>query len=114
MAYKHGVYVSEVPTSIIPPVRTTAGLPVVGTAPINLTDKTNVNRPVLCYSYQEAVEAFGYSDDWANYTLCEFIYSHFALNVAPVVLVNVLGPTVHKGSVTAERIHSQLIILRLL
>ena len=58
MAYKHGVYVSEVPTSIIPPVRTTAGLPfVVGTAPINLTDKTNVNRPVLCYSYQEAVEA---------------------------------------------------------
>ena len=104
MAYKHGVYVSEVPTSIIPPVRTTAGLPfVVGTAPINLTDKTNVNRPVLCYSYQEAVEAFGYSDDWANYTLCEFIYSHFALfNVAPVVLVNVLDPTAHKGSVTAE------------
>ena len=104
MAYKHGVYVSEVPTSIIPPVRTTAGLPfVVGTAPINLTDKTNVNKPVLCYSYQEAVEAFGYSDDWLNYTLCEFMYSHFALfNVAPVVLVNVLDPTVHKGSATAE------------
>lgn len=104
MAYKHGVYVSEVPTSIIPPVRTTAGLPfVVGTAPINLTDKTNVNKPVLCYSYQEAVEAFGYSDDWGNYTLCEFIYSHFVLfNVAPVVLVNVLDPTVHKGSATAE------------
>ena len=104
MAYKHGVYVSEVPTSIIPPVRTTAGLPfVVGTAPINLSDKTNVNKPVLCYSYQEAVEAFGYSDDWGNYTLCEFIYSHFALfNVAPVVLVNVLDPTVHKGSVDKE------------
>jgi len=104
MAYKHGVYVSEVPTSIIPPVRTTAGLPfAVGTAPINLTDKTNVNKPVLCYSYQEAVEAFGYSDDWLNYTLCEFMYSHFALfNVAPVVLVNVLDPTVHKGSATAE------------
>jgi phage tail sheath protein FI len=104
MAYRHGVYISEVPTSIIPPVRTTAGLPfVVGTAPINLTDKTNVNKPVLCYSYQEAVEAFGYSDDWLNYTLCEFMYSHFALfNVAPVVLVNVLDPTVHKGSATAE------------
>lgn len=104
MAYKHGVYVSEVPTSIIPPVRTTAGLPfVVGTAPINLSDKTNVNKPVLCYSYQEAVEAFGYSEDWESYTLCEFIYSHFALfNVAPVVLVNVLDPTVHKGSVDKE------------
>lgn len=104
MAYKHGVYVSEVPTSIIPPVRTTAGLPfVVGTAPINLADVTNVNKPVLCYTYQEAVETFGYSDDWANYTLCEFIYSHFALfNVSPVVLVNVLDPATHKTSKTDE------------
>jgi len=104
MAYKHGVYVSEVPTSIIPPVRTTAGLPfVIGTAPINLANEPSVNKPVLCYSYQEAVEAFGYSEDWDSYTLCEFIYSHFALfNVAPVVLVNVLDPAVHNGSVSAE------------
>lgn len=104
MAYKHGVYVSEVPTSIIPPARTTAGLPfVIGTAPINLADEANVNKPVLCYTYQEAVEAFGYSDDWANYTLCEFIYSHFALfNVSPVVLVNVLDPATHKTSKTDE------------
>lgn len=104
MAYRHGVYISEVPTSIIPPVRTTAGLPfVIGTAPINLADVTNVNKPVLCYTYQEAVEAFGYSDDWANYTLCEFIYSHFALfNVSPVVLVNVLDPATHKTSKTDE------------
>ena len=37
MSYRHGVYVSEVPTSILPPVRTEAGLPVVfGTAPVNL------------------------------------------------------------------------------
>lgn len=104
MAYRHGVYISEVPTSIIPPVRTTAGLPfVIGTAPINLADPANVNKPVLCYTYQEAVEAFGYSDDWANYTLCEFIYSHFALfNVSPVVLVNVLDPATHKTSKTDE------------
>jgi hypothetical protein len=104
MAYKHGVYVSEVPTSIIPPVRTTAGLPfVIGTAPINLADEANVNKPVLCYTYQEAVEAFGYSEEWENYSLCEFIYSHFALfNVSPVVLVNVLDPNVHKGSVVDE------------
>jgi len=104
MAYKHGVYVSEVPTSIIPPTRTTAGLPfVIGTAPINLADVTNVNKPVLCSTYQEAVEAFGYSDDWANYTLCEFIYSHFVLfNVSPVVLVNVLDPATHKTSKTDE------------
>jgi hypothetical protein len=107
MTYKHGVYVSEVPTSVVPPVRTSAGLPVVfGTAPVNLVaGDPPVNKPVLCYTYQEAVEQFGYSDDWASYTLCEFIKSHFALFAcAPVVLVNVLDPAVHKQSVTAESI----------
>ena len=58
MAYKHGVYVSEVPTSIVPAVNTTAGLPVVfGTAPVHLaTDRAATNKPVLCYSYAEAVQ----------------------------------------------------------
>lgn len=99
MAYKHGIYMSEVPTSIVPPVQSSAGLPIVfGTAPIHLAlNAAPVNKPVLCYSYDEAVAAFGYSEDWEKYTLCEFIYSQFALfNVAPVVLVNVLDPAVHK------------------
>lgn len=97
MAYKHGVYVSEQPTSIVPPVRVSAGLPVfIGTAPVNQTDITNVNKPVLCYSYKEAVEAFGFSKDFKNFTLCEAIYSQFALfNVAPVVLINVLDANEH-------------------
>ena len=97
MAYKHGVYVSEQPTSIVPPVRVSAGLPVfIGTAPVNQTDITNVNKPVLCYSYKEAVEAFGFSKDFKNFTLCEAIYSQFALfNVAPVVLINVLDANDH-------------------
>lgn len=102
MTYKHGVYISEVPTSVLPPVRSLAGLPVVfGTAPVNLaTDPVAVNTPVLCYTYAEAVKYFGYSDDWANYTLCEFMKSHFALfNVAPVVLINVLDPATHKTTV---------------
>lgn len=107
MAYKHGVFPSEVPTSIIPPVKTSAGLPVVfGTAPVHLaTAAAGANKPVLCYSYTEAVKAFGYSSDWDKYTLCEFIYSHFSLfNVAPVVLVNVLDPTVHKTVVTDKTV----------
>ena len=107
MAYKHGVYTSEVPTSIIPAVNTTAGLPVVfGTAPVHLaTDRAAANKPVLCYSYAEAIAAFGYSKDWKSYTLCEAIYSEFALyNVAPVVLVNVLDPAVHKEAVTDNEV----------
>ena len=101
MAYKHGIYTSEIPTSIIPPVETDAGLPVIyGTAPVHLaSDRAKANRPVLCYTYEEAVAAFGYSDDWKKYTLCEAVYSQFALyNRAPVVLVNVLDPAKHKQS----------------
>ena len=99
MAFRHGVYKSEVPTSITSPVRTEAGLPViVGTAPIHLTDSLdNVNKPHLIYNYSEAVSMFGFSRDWENYTLCEFIYSQFALfAVSPCVLINVLDPSKHK------------------
>lgn len=102
MAYKHGVYTSEVPTSIIPAVNSMAGLPVVfGTAPVHLaSDAAPANRPVLCYSYAEAVAALGYSKDWRHYTLCEVLYSQFALyNRAPVVFVNVLDPAKHKKTV---------------
>ena len=76
MAYKHGVYTSEVPTSIVPAVNSTAGLPVVfGTAPIHLaSNRAEVNKPILCYTYAEAVAAMGYSEDWEKYTLCETIY----------------------------------------
>ncbi|WP_425057619.1 hypothetical protein SCACP_21360 [Sporomusa carbonis] len=107
MSYKHGIYIYEVPTSVVPPVRTSTGLPAVfGTAPLHLaTSPAQVNKPVLCYTYKEAVDAFGYSDKWDQYTLCEFIKSHFALfNVAPVVLVNVLDPAVHKTTVTSATV----------
>lgn len=107
MAYKHGVYVSEVPTSIVPAVNTTAGLPVVfGTAPVHLaTDRAAANRPVLCYSYAEAVQQLGFSKDWTKYTLCEVMYSQFALyNRGPVVFVNVLDPKTHKKSVADKSV----------
>lgn len=105
MAYNHGVYVSEVPTSIIPAVNSNAGLPVVfGTAPVHLTSNPAVaNKPILCYSYSEAVAAFGYSDNWTEYTLCEAIYSQFALfAVSPIVFVNVLDINTHKTAVAGS------------
>lgn len=107
MAYRHGVYTSEVPTSIIPAVNTNAGLPVIfGTAPLHLaTDPAEANKPILCYSYKEAVEQLGYSGDWDKYTLCEAIYSQFALyNRAPVVFVNVLDPKKHKKAVENKEV----------
>lgn len=104
MSYTHGVYKTEVPTSLVPPVRTTAGLPVfVGTSPIHLAgDLTNVNKPQLCYTYREAVEKFGFNREFGRYTLCEAIHSQFALfNVSPVVLINVLDPAEHKTGGTS-------------
>lgn len=100
MAYQHGVYTYEIPTSIVPPVKSTAGLTVVvGTAPIHLADKTNVNKPVLAYTYSEAVEKMGYIQDFDKYTICEAISSHFSLfSVAPIVFINVLDPKSHKNT----------------
>lgn len=101
--YQHGVYTYEVPTSIVPPVESTAGLTVVvGTAPINLTDPTNVNKATLAYTYSEAVQKMGYSANFDKYTICEAISSYFALYaVAPLVFINVLDPEKHKKADTA-------------
>lgn len=107
MPYRHGVYVSEVATSIISTVSTDSAIPfVVGTAPVNMVDETNVNKPQLLYNYAEAVAAFGYLGPVSEgnntvrsheYTLCEFMKSHFSLyGAAPVIFVNVLDPAVHK------------------
>lgn len=102
MAFKHGVYKQEVPTGIVPPAPSEAGLPVIiGTAPIYLGSDAealaNVNRPQLVYTYAEAVGLFGFSKDWEKYTLCEFIYSQFALfAMSPCVLINVFNPDKHK------------------
>lgn len=107
MAYKHGVYTSEVPTSVVPAVNTAAGLPVVfGTAPVHLaSERAQSNKPILCYSYAEAVQQLGYSKDWAKYTLCEVMYSQFALyNRGPVVFVNVLDPKTHKKSTSSKNV----------
>lgn len=111
MAYRHGVYISEVPTSILPPVLAEASLPVVfGTAPVHMVDNPAdvVNRPVLCYSYAEAVQNLGFvpanpATGEFDFTLCEFLRSHFALfAAAPVVLVNVLDPAEHVTSETDQ------------
>ena len=96
MAYRHGVYNTEKATSLTVPIQGSAGLQVIfGTAPIHLTKNpaAAVNTPKLVYSFKEAVEAVGYSDDFENFTLCQSISACFQVfNVAPVILVNVLDP----------------------
>lgn len=96
MSYFHGVYNREIGTSLTAPIRGTAGLQVIfGTAPIYLAEDPEkaVNVPKLCYSFEEAAKAVGYSDDFKNFTLCQSIDACFRVyNVAPIVVVNVLDP----------------------
>lgn len=102
MAERHGIFASEVNNSVITAVQQNFTLTVAfGTAPINLTDKLPVNTPVLCNSYEEAVNNFGYSNNW-DFTLSEVMHSHFKLyKQSPIVLINVLDPNKHVTEVTA-------------
>lgn len=106
MAYAHGISVTEQTTSITAPIEGTAGLQVIlGTAPVNLAANpyTCTNRPMLCYSFQEAVENVGYSDNFADYTLCQSVDACFRVfQVAPIILINVLDPKKHKKNIAEK------------
>lgn len=99
MTYKHGIEVAEKATSLPSPLSTRYGVQIVfGTAPINLTKNPEgvVHKPILVSTYEEAVSALGYSDDWDKYTLCQSMYASFrAFQVSPVIFVNVLDPSRH-------------------
>lgn len=104
MPYEHGVRIKENPTSLPIPAKSDAGVPVIfGTAPVNLaSDPAHAtNKLFLCESFGDAVDALGYSDDWASYTLCEAMYAFFKkYAVGPVVFCNVLDPTSDKAAYT--------------
>lgn len=110
MAFYHGVSTKQIATSVSTPVVAACGVTfVVGTAPVQMLGMDekgaykNVNAPVMCNNYNEAVSALGYSDDWSKYTLCEVIYALFKLYAtSPLFVVNVLDPSKHKISVPAE------------
>lgn len=99
MAYNHGITILENPTSIIPPIQSSAGIQVViGTAPVNMVadPSSAVNKPILATDWKEATEKVGYSDDWEQYTLCQSMDATFRVfNVAPIIFINVLDPARH-------------------
>lgn len=108
MPYQHGIYVSENPTSLSKPVLSAAVQVIIGTAPVNLVKDPSkaVNVPLLANSYDEAVAAVGYSDDWDKYTLCQSIDASFKkFGVGPLVLINVLDPAVHKKAMDEQTVN---------
>ncbi|MBP5295156.1 MAG: hypothetical protein J6Y95_05485, partial [Lachnospiraceae bacterium] len=86
------------------PATVETGVPFfIGASPIqNANNPATPGVPVLCTSWNEAVEKLGYSDDWATYPLCEAMYSHFKLfNVSPAIFCNLLDASTMKSAVAA-------------
>ena len=101
---KHGVYVLEQATSAVTPATVETGVPMFfGASPIqNADNPATPGVPVLCTTWNEAVQKLGYSDDWATYPLCEAMYSHFKLfNMSPAIFCNVLDASTMKSAVAA-------------
>lgn len=72
-----------------------------GTAPVhNVEDGAKtLNKPIVVRNFAEARKIFGYSEDWASYTLCEAAKVHLdQKGVGPLIFVNVLNPATHKKS----------------
>ena len=82
--YFAGVWVEEIPTSLVPPVRTQNPLVAIGTS-VNQADDIK-----LIWNFDKYVEAFGYDGDYEKHTLDEVADAVFKLyKVAPVVFISV-------------------------
>ena len=108
MAYNHGVRVLENPTSLTTPRQGTAGLQVIiGVAPVNLAEDPYkaTNRPMIAYSFAEASAAVGYCDNFKDYNICESVDASFrVLNIAPIILINVLDPKTHRKALEEQEV----------
>lgn len=96
--YRHGAYADQQGSRDYTSPAGAGTVPVyVGRAPIHqlaaYSGKTNV--PLLISSWQDGLRQIGYSEDWADFDLCEAVYAHFrnAVNSAgPIVVINAFSP----------------------
>ena len=104
--YKHGAYGQIQAVGSRVPNASRSAIVYIGTAPVHTLaledgESYNVNVPVVVNNISEARQLFGYSEDWAKYTLCEAMHVHLEnKGVGPLVFINVLDPTkaAHKGT----------------
>ncbi len=103
MSYRHGVFVEEKATGLVPPVEVDSALPViVGTAPVhNLPEGAArpVNEPRLIYSLIDFVETFGApakDEDKTAFTLYQAAEIYLGrYGACPMVCINVFDPEIH-------------------
>lgn len=104
--YLHGAYgqVSAVGTKVS--AKSQGAIVYVGTAPVNTIEggAKNVNVPIVVNNIAEARKLFGYSEDWAKYTLCEPMHVHFEnKGVGPLIFINVLDLKKHKADESSTK-----------
>ena len=101
--FKHGT-LGEIDTTGAVPAnrgRSKMGYVYFGTAPVHLVEDgaKNVNKPIVCNNMSDVRKYLGYSDNWADYTLCEAAYMHFERKgIGPVIFINVLDPATHTAA----------------
>lgn len=103
-SYGHGIISSEKATSLAKPTKVESAVGVVfGTAPVNLLKNPYdaTNKPILLNNYNEVPEKIGFSYDFKKYTICQSIFVRFRkFYTAPIVVVNVLNPLIHKKDIS--------------
>ena len=96
---RHGIYITESPTSILSPKTSGTITVAIGIAPLNLIPKEDrvINKPVLAFSEGDVAKYLGKSKYTETYGLSEVSDVFFKLyGVAPVVFINVLDPEIHQ------------------
>lgn len=104
--YLHGAYGDTQANGNRVSTESASAIVCIGTAPVQTLalasgESYPVNKPVLVRNIAEAKRYFGYSDDWAKYTLCEAMHHFFETKgVGPLIMINVLDPqnTSHKSA----------------
>lgn len=97
--YKHGAYGQIQAVGSRVSEDSQSAFVYIGTAPVHTVEggAANVNKPILVSNIAEARKYFGYSENFADFTLCEVMNAHFNLNgVGPLIFINVFDPATHK------------------
>lgn len=111
MAYKHGVSATITASADIAVSNLKQFAPVyIGTAPLNQIGLVGaallLNVPTVITGYNDFVSKFGWSDDWAKFTLCEAVYAHFQNPygaIGPIIVICVSDPATSTETTVAAQ-----------
>lgn len=100
MSLNHGINTTKKDTSYASVTRGTVGIPFfIGAFPCHQGDGFK-GVPQIAYTFDEAKKAFGYSENWSKWNLCEAMYSQFRVFAqGPAIFYNVFNPATHKQAV---------------